>query len=186
MEKKRNGQTIAIIALAIALLVMSVGYASFARDLEINGTATIGSSTWDIHFDDQSYSESSGSVAASSKSITNTTMLYNVTLSKPGDFYEFTINVENTGDFDALLDSITISTLSEAQSKYLSHKVTYGTDEYTTTTTGLSKELVKTSGTESVKVRVEYLVPANEADLPTSGAADIKLDVTLSYIQKTS
>ena len=77
---------------------------------------------------------------------------FETTLNMPGDFYEFTIEVENTGDFDALLDSITISSLSDAQAKYLSHKVTYGTNEYTTTTTGLSNLLEKSVSNEAFRL----------------------------------
>lgn len=186
MEKKRNGQVIAIVVLAVALLVMTIGFAGYTRDLELNGTVNVGSSTWDIHFDNTSYQETTGSVAATSKTIDNTTMTWNVTLSKPGDFYEFSIDVLNTGDFNAKLDAITLSALTEAQQKYLSYKVTYGTTTYTTTQTGITNiSLPKTTGKETVKVRVEYLVPSDAADLPTEGASGITLNATLSYSQVT-
>ena len=187
MKKRKNYQTILIVLLTLALVIMSIGYANFTRDLKLEGTTTIGSSNWSINFDDASYKESEGSTPATAKTINNTTMSYDVTLEKPGDFYEFTIDVNNVGDFDANLDAITLSSLTEAQKKYLSYKLIYKDQEFQTTTTNLTNIILnKNTGTETVKVRIEYLVPENEADLPTEGEANIKLNATLSYSQVTS
>ena len=59
------------------------------------------------------------SVTASSPSVGETSITYEVTLEKPGDFYSFDIDVINDGSFDAQLTKITMSELTEAQSKYL-------------------------------------------------------------------
>ena len=44
MEKKSNGKVIAIFALAIAVLALSVGFAAFTDDLTIDGNATASAS----------------------------------------------------------------------------------------------------------------------------------------------
>ena len=62
-------------------------------------------------------------MAEGDRSISNLSMTYKVTLSKPGDFYEFTVDVKNSGTFDASLTGITMTYLTEAQSKYLTYKV---------------------------------------------------------------
>ena len=47
MESKHKN--ILIGTLLAVVFVMAVGYAAFAQQLQINGTATI-NSTWDVHF----------------------------------------------------------------------------------------------------------------------------------------
>ena len=182
MEKQKNTQMFVIAILAVAVLTMSVGFAAFTQTLNINGSVTVASSVWNIAFDTASYKESDGSVAASNKTIDGTSMTYNVTLTKPKDFYEFTVNVKNTGTFDANLTGITMSSLSTQQAKYLKYVITYNDTEYTTNATGLSVALAKTSGVAPVKVRVEYIQPDNPTDLPSS-EVNVSLTASLTYNQ---
>ena len=187
MEKKKNTQLFVIAALSFAILFMSVGFAGYASTLNINGTATVQSNKWSVHFVDTSYAETTGSVEASSHTVTGTSVTYAATLEKPGDFYEFTINVINDGTFDALLSGLTLSTLTTAQQKYLTYTVTYDSTPYTATQTGLSLSLPHTSGsnTKAVKVRVAYIQPENSADLPQS-SVDVTLTASLNYVQDES
>ena len=106
----------------------------------------------------------------------------NVTLTKPGDFYEFTVNVKNTGTFDANLTGITMSPLTTEQSKYLTYEIDYNGNTYTSTQTGLSISLANTSGIVPVKVKVSYVQPEKPADLPSSEVT-IPLTASLTYKQ---
>ena len=182
MEKQKNTQMFVIAILAVAVLTMSVGFAAFTQILNINGNVTVASSKWSIAFDTTSYTESDGSVAVSNKTLDGTSMTYNVTLTKPGDFYEFTVNVKNTGTFDANLTGITMSPLTTEQSKYLTYEIDYNGNTYTSTQTGLSISLANTSGVVPVKVKVSYVQPENPADLPSSEVT-IPLTASLTYKQ---
>ena len=44
MEKNNSGKMVAIVALIVAVVALSVGFAAFADDLYINGTATASAS----------------------------------------------------------------------------------------------------------------------------------------------
>lgn len=182
MEKQKNTQMFVIAILAVAVLTMSVGFAVFTQTLDINGNVTVASSKWSIAFDTSSYVESDGSVAVSNKTLDGTSMTYNVTLTKPGDFYEFTVNVKNTGTFDANLTGITMSPLTTEQSKYLTYEIDYNGNTYTSTQTGLSISLANTSGIVPVKVKVSYVQPEKPADLPSSEVT-IPLTASLTYKQ---
>lgn len=184
MEKQKNTQMFVIAILAVAVLTMSVGFAAFTQTLNIDGNVTVASSKWNIAFDTTSYQESSGSVTVSdtNRTLSGTSMTYNVTLTKPKDFYEFTINVKNTGTFDANLTGITMSALTTEQAKYLKYVITYNGTEYTTTTSSLSVALANTTGVAPVKVRVEYIQPDNPADLPSSEVT-VPLTASLTYNQ---
>ena len=65
MEGKNKN--ILIGTLLAVVFVMAVGYAAFAQQLTINGTATINSS-WDVHFD-QTKTTGSGVIDASKLSL---------------------------------------------------------------------------------------------------------------------
>ncbi len=189
-HKKINASSLAILFLSIAFVVMSVGFAAYAQTLNINGSATFKKALWKVQFQDNSYAETTGSVEATSKTLNATTFTYAVTL-KPGEFYESTVDVENAGTFDAVLNSITMSpTLTEAQKKYIKYTVTYDSTEYAASTSDLNNELLaSTSDTpneKKCKVRVEYVLPENAADLPTEEDVTLNLTAALNYVQKTN
>lgn len=183
MEKKVNYSSIAIIMLAIALIGMSVGFAVFSSNLQINGTAKIASSSWKVEFDPESYEESLGSVSPTSEPVINaTSMTYEVTLNQPTEFYEFTIDVKNLGTFNANLTSLTMTDIS-THANYLKYTVTYGSQEFTSSNPSLNIPLAATTGSETVKVRVEYLQPSDASLLPTT-TQTASLSVALDYTQQ--
>ncbi len=184
MEKQRQGQTVAIVTLAIAIMVMAVGFAAatYGQTLNLNAsTATVKASKWSVHFDKDSYVKTDGSVEATAKSVTDTSMDFTVTLSNPGDFYEFTVNAVNDGTFDATLNKVTMSTLTTDQAKYLTYTITVDGTSYTATTNNIGEALPKTTGSHPVKVRVEYVMPTNSSDLPQEDAT-VTLTASLDYV----
>ena len=52
MEKQRGIRTLSIVALFVAVIGLSVAFAAMSRTLQINGTATMDTAKWDIHFKD--------------------------------------------------------------------------------------------------------------------------------------
>ena len=173
-----------IILLILAAVIMTVGFANFAENLNINGNITVKSSKWSVHYDQSSYTESTGSVAASSKTITNTGYEFTATLNKPGEFYEATVKVVNDGTFGAKLTGLTMSTLSAEQQKYLTYTVTYDGTEYSASATGLNVAL-NADKDATVKVKVAYIQPENSADLPDTNET-ITITGNLNYQQQTT
>ena len=184
MEKQRNTQMLVIAVLAVAVLTMSVGFASFTQTLNINGNTTVSASSWNVKFATDTYAESSGSVTVDSadRTITGTSITYAVKLTKPGDFYEFTIDVKNSGTVNANLTGVTLSSLTAEQSKYLTYTLTYDSTPYSASASKLSVLLSANGGTVPVKVRVEYIQPTNPDDLPQSEVV-VPLTASLSYEQ---
>ena len=191
MEKRKNNQTIIIAVLAATVLFMSIGFAAFAQTLNIQGNVVVEPTKWSVHWDTQSYQKGAGSVdilnesltADSTPTLTNTDVTFGAKLSKPGDFAEFTINAINDGDFDAKLTAITLSSLTEAQSKYLTYTVTYNGTDYTSSATGLNIPLAATgTNTVTVKVKVLYTTPENAADLPAAETT-VRLTASFDYAQ---
>lgn len=113
-----------------------------------------------------------------------TTANFKVKLNKPGDYYAFSVDVINDGTFDAILKSITMTQLTEAEAKLLKFSVSYDGTEYTSSATNLTDTLNYNTGnnTKNVIVRVEYRKDIAAEDLPAADA-EVSLSVALGYEQ---
>ncbi len=184
MQKQKNFQVAIIGVLAFAVLFMSVGFAAYSQQLNINGTAVVAANKWSVHFKKDSIQKVQDSVEAESAVIdeSTTSATFKAKLEKPGDFYAFSVDVINDGTFDAALTSVTMSNLTTAQQKYLKYTVSYDNSEtWTGTTSGLNYALNKNQS-KNVIVRVEYIAPDSAADLPEEDTT-VSLTLTLNYGQ---
>ena len=183
MAKERNGKNLLILALLIVVVSMSVGFALLSTTLNINGTAKVKSSTWDVHFNNlnvKTGSVSGDNVAtAATISSTNTTLVsYEVTLAKPGDYYEFTVDVVNDGSLDALVSAQPIlGGVNSDQDKYVNYSITY--DDGTAIS---ANDTLDAGVTKTYKVRVEYDSNVSSVDLPTTDQ-NLSLTFAVTYQQ---
>lgn len=185
MQKQKNIQVALIGVLAFAVLFMSVGFAAYAQTLNINGAAAVGTNKWSVHFKENSLQEVAGSVDGENLTLdTATTANFKVKLNKPGDYYAFSVDVINDGTFDAVLKSITMTQLAEAEAKLLKFSVSYDGTEYTSSATNLTDVLNYNTGNnaKNVIVRVEYRSDIAADDLPAADT-EVSLSVALGYEQ---
>ena len=182
MKKNINASSLAIILLSVAFVIMSVGFAAYSQRLDINGTAVAKKASWNVRFKTDSYLLSEGSVSATTNNLTATTMTYNVTLN-PGEFYEFTVDIENAGTFDANLKALTMSELTTEQKEFIKYTVTYDSTNYEVTTLDINNTLA-TESSKKVKVRVEYILPADATKLPTAEDVTLNLSANFDFEQK--
>ena len=173
-----NTQNIIIAALAIGIASMAIGFAAYTAQLSIGGSVTVKPAKWDIHWQDDDCDVTSGSVTtgASCSVDSETAVSFSATLAKPGDFYEFTVNAENKGSFDAKLTGIMMSSIADYAS-YLTYTVTYDNTPYTASASGLSTAL-DVDAVKPVKVKVQYIQPADSSSLPTS---DVTVNLTAAF-----
>ena len=172
-----------LIALAVVLLLaISVGYAALSTTLTINGTANVATNSWLIYF--TNVQVTTGSVTATQTPTTSgtstTTLTWAVNLQTPGDFYEYYVDVKNDGTIDAMIGSLSNTSLTTNQAKYLAYTVTYddgaAIEQYDKLDSG---DMV------TLKVRVEYKTDLNPEDLP-SELAEITFEYTSNYVQADS
>ena len=177
IRKSSNKKFIAIVV--VLLLAISIGYAALSTTLSINGTVNIAANSWLIYF--TNVQVKTGSVTATTLPTTSgtstTTLTWVVNLQKPGDFYEYNVDVKNDGTIDAMIGSLSNTSLTTNQAKYLNYTVTYSDgaaiEQYDKLDAG---ETVK------LKVRVEYKTDLNPEDLPGEGA-NIALTYSSNYVQ---
>lgn len=180
MRKIKSHTKQKFIALAVLLLLaISVGYAALSTTLTINGTANIASNSWLIYF--TNVQVTSGSVTATTAPTTSgtstTTLTWAVNLETPGDFYEYYVDVKNDGTIDAMIGSLSNTSLTTNQAKYLAYTVTYNDGA-----TIEQYDKLDSGETVTLKVRVEYKTDLNPEDLP-SEPAEITFTYTSNYVQ---
>ena len=119
--------------LIVILLAIGVGYAFLNANLSINGTANIRENTWNVHFINYQRSINSTVTPISEPEIdddSTTEISYEVSFLEPGDYYEFTVDVINTGTLDATVDSL-VTTVFDGNNElssipdYLEYSITY-------------------------------------------------------------
>ncbi len=120
MNQKNNRKLIVL----ILLLVISIGFAYLSSNLNVAGNIGYSKSNWKVYFDNVEIVKNT--INADISTIENeTTVNFNCLFSQPGDVYEFTVDVINSGTMDVMLDAIVKTELTEEQAKYLNFMVTY-------------------------------------------------------------
>ena len=172
-NKKRN---IYIIIAIVTILLIGLGYAFLTSNLNIIGNTNINKNTWGVEF--KNVQVTSGSVEASTPQISNkTTVNYTVTLDKPGDYYEFTVDAVNKGSIDAMIDSVSNTGLTTEQKKYMNYTATYTSGKEIS-----KKQELKAGSKEKIQVRVEYKKDITAEDLPSDNQ-QLNLTFTIEYVQ---
>lgn len=169
-----KSKNIIIGALLVAIVAMSVGYAALAQQLTINGTANIKGS-WGVEFTKIDEGTLTGATTVGVPSFTATSATFEVDLAYPGATATYDITIENKGNIDATLDSI--SGVDAANSN--------APTEIQYTITGVAKNDTLAAGaTTTAHVTVTW-VSSDEGDtIPeeTTKTATI----TLNYVQKAA
>ncbi len=161
---------------------VTVGYAALSTTLSITGKGTLSKNSWDIHFENLVIVDNGASAVTTAPTIdsTKTKVSFNITLSKPGDSYEFSVDAVNKGTIDAMLSGFSATSLTADQQKYLTYTVTYG-DGATIST----KDYLKKGTSETIRVRVRFRDDLTATDLPSS-AETLNLTATFVYVQADS
>ena len=178
MKRKK---IVGIIVLLLLVCTVTIGYSFLSENLNINGTSSINASSWNIHF--SNITISTGSVTATTAPTIDGTGLnisYAVAMNNPGDFYEFTVDVVNSGSVNAKLSDLPVlSGVSSTQDVYTNFTFTH-TDG--SEITNIANETINAGQTKTYKVRVEFDRNVSSNQLPTE-TQNMNLQVALEYEQ---
>ena len=155
-----------IAGLCMILVIMGVGYAAFQSQLKISGTSNI-TSDFAVRITSITPNSIVGGAADKSEvtTHTDTTATFGTTLQKPGDSITYDVVIENEGNIDATLKTITKTDTSNSAILFETSGVNEG-DEL-----GVGE-------TATMKVKVTYnpSVTSQPENLESS------LKVTLDYV----
>ena len=163
-RKKRN---IIIGSLCCLLVFMGIGYAILSQTLNISGIANM-KGNWNVRITNMELlsENKTGRAVEVSHSFTDTTATFTADLYMPGDSIEYRVTVENQGNIDALLKSITPTTTNKSEGIKFSHSEIDNT--------------VLTAGkTITFTMKVEFLEDATSI----SKVENVKYNLELVYVQ---
>ena len=190
--RRFNKDSRLMITILVLIGILAIGYATLGANLKINGVAEVPASSWNVQFKTGSINVTNGSVPieenTSEKAATIDSanqVSYQVRLPLPGDFYEFTVVVENTGSIDAMIDSISsklgnTEIVSGTLPSYLDYKVTYSDGVEIA-----PHHLLAANTDETYKVRLEFKKDITANDLPAI-AETLNLNFQVNYVQADS
>ena len=182
MKSNRNKSK--IIIFVVLLLSISLGYAFINSDLKLSGIATVTKQRWNVYFDNLVVTEGSVTpvTAASLSGEYPTTVAYSVSLEKPGDYYEFTVDAVNSGSIDAMVDMVSITDDGNPISlpSYIEYKVEkingHGIEE---------GDILLANDTKKYKVRVYFKQDIEKEELENIEPLNLKLKFEVVYAQAT-
>ncbi|MBR3210595.1 MAG: hypothetical protein IKF71_01500 [Bacilli bacterium] len=185
LKRKKN---VALLCLAVFLL--AIGYAFLQSLLRISGTTTVAGNTWSIYWENPVVSDGSvsGNQVDEEPTLTDddTTVSFEVSLNKPGEFYEFTIDAVNAGSIDASIDSIE-KTVDDSTTipAYLSFVIEDSEGNELEEDHMLPAGTPQDPYTETYTIRVEYKKDINSSQLPTVDTSHV-LVCEINYVQAIS
>jgi hypothetical protein len=128
MEKQRGTVVAVIAALVVAVISLGVAFAAFSTTLNINGSATVEATHWEIYFSDTGSEDSQPTANSSISSITpsntlgytntvtatgtyasDTSITWQASFKSAGDKVVYKFYVRNDGDFNAAVSNTPVS-----------------------------------------------------------------------------
>ena len=192
---KENKLGIIIGSLAIVTL-MAIIYAAFTGQLNINGTANVRDSKWDIHIVESGQLEPSNTLSSSAKVLTKPTVSglsindFNLSLTTPGDYIEYTFHVINDGDYDATLSDLdkdgvvctANGSTSDPEAVKVCDKLEY-TLKYAGGSDVAEGDTLLSKQTQTMVLKIKYQEFDDPSLLPTTNVSISGLGIDINYSQ---
>lgn len=188
-------QNVLLGVLAVGLIGITVAYAALTQQLKIEGTAKVASSKWDVHFGTVSAGNPQGYATAGTLAKTGeTTIAGDIgTLKAPGDSITYTFDIENAGDINAIIDTVTggqsftctsaTKSVADAVCKDLTYSIKY-TDGNATIAKGDKLAKATNSSTPTKKNVTLTLTYKSTATTVASEDVTVTADpMTITYVQ---
>ena len=178
MRHNKNKLTISLFILII--LFIGIGYAYLTSNLTLSGSTKLAGNTWDIHFANLVVNSSSVSTStpATIDSNDNTSIDYEVTLDKPGDFYEFTVDIVNAGSITGKISLLTNTGIPSNLEDIIDYSIVYTNKN----TPVQLNDMLNHNSSKNIKVRVSFIEDISNSDLP-SDDIDLDLNLSITYTQ---
>lgn len=210
MDRERGSKVIAIVALCVGVVGLSLGFAAFSSNLTIKSSASVTvEDNFSVYFDQASInSQVTGGAVAGNPTVTNTekregTQVYEASeigdlsaaFTAPGQSVTYTFNAVNNGQYLAYLTDVnftapektctatgtTTQALVDAACEQISLTLKVGTETITSTTKSYANTIA-IGGTAPVEVTITYAEAATENQPLADGDFTVAFgDIELVY-----
>ena len=196
MNKIKNNKIAIAIGTLSVITLMAIIYAAFTGQLNINGTANVRDSVWDIHIVESGQLEPSNTLSSSAKVLTKPTVSglsisdFNLSLTTPGDYIEYTFHVINDGDYDATLtdldkDGVVCTangSTSDPEAVKVCEKLEY-TLKYDNGSDVAEGDTLLSKQTQTMVLKIKYQEFNEPSLLPNTNVSISGLGIDISYSQ---
>lgn len=188
----REIKVLIVAALIISIVAIGIGFAAFTQTLNINGSATVQTSSWKVKFSELSPVEKTGTASeVTPPTLSDTTIeTYDVTFKTPGDSVKYKFKVANTGSYNAKLTTVTVPTptctgtgaTAATDAAKVCDKLTY-TLTYADGSTLTENDTLNVNETKDLVLTLSYNSFEDANLLPTADVTISNLGITLVYSQ---
>ncbi len=161
-----NNKIIILITFLATIILIAVGYSTFATDFTINGTTEI-TGEWDVRITNITAIQVPDGCDAGTPTFTKDTINFSAKLNKPGDEIIYEVTIENLGTIDAELQTIIFTEEMD------------GIEEINYTTSELKKDL-NVGDSTTFNIMVTYV--KNTESIPETKTKTLK--GIIEYVQK--
>ena len=181
MGRNRKIKIITLTFLIIAVLGLTVAFATMSGQLTINGSGSVTPSEFDVHFENlkpvnlvgEAQEINAPVISNDAVAINN----INISLKKPSDEAIYKVDIVNGGDIDAEIASIVLPELTNDQKKLFSFTARYDDDKEIT-----EGDVLPVGATEHVTISIMYRSDISKYDLP-SEAQSLNISYKINYVQ---
>jgi hypothetical protein len=174
-RRERTNLAIAIVALIVAVVGLSVAFAVVTRNLTINGVAEIQGPEWDIRFTTQS-SLASGGASISSAKVDDRTISYHVVFDAPNQSAGINFQMANNSTVNAEIAAITTVGLNDYNAKHINYSL-----KYLDNSNVAVGDVLAAGTTRNAKIHLDYL--ATSAEFLADAGSQVAMTVTIQYAQ---
>ena len=193
MEKERKVKKLALVAVIVAVLGMTIAFAALSQTLTINGTANMEEATWDIEFGAVSDPILIGSATTDYSKSQKTAIVSDdwveisdirAILKKPGDEVRYTSSLDNLGSIDAEIASIEMPSLTDAQKEIFDFSVIYTKDGKEVSVGDVLPKAIDEENytSEPITIKIRYK-DITDASLLPEEAQSITLSYKINFVQ---
>lgn len=182
MQKERGIRIVAIVAICVAVIALSIGYAAVSQSLKVNGTTKLKGSSWNVQFTNlvKPTVENGGLLGSASEvssTLTGTNLSFSANLILPGDSITYRFSVTNAGNIDAKLSATPVLTgLDSAKEQSVLYTMTYEDGSAIQ-----ENDLLNAKETKNIVLTVTFNQAATSVP---SADTELSLSTTMNYIQK--
>ena len=184
-----------LLALIVGIVAISISYAAFTQNLNINGVANVEATSWSVHFANLKNGVRNGTAveqaAPTIKSGLTTIGDYSVDFYTPGDSITYTFDVVNDGDYDAKISVLTKGTPTCSGSDSTSNTNVCANLEYSLTYTAggdavAVNDKLRVNETKNMTLVLRYKTTIGQNELPTATVTVGNLGITIQYSQDSN
>ena len=205
MERHRGGTFIIAITLEISVIGIGIAFAAFSTQLNINGAATVESSSWNIYFTTSNNGTAAGTSGVSVTPTATNTGGYRVTSSgtgtlktasftwngsfkTPGDKLQYSFYVCNKGSYNAKINNTITPSVSCTKGgeneTTVCGKINYGLYYEAAKTNAVSKNDTLTANQcKQIFVIAELETTLGQASLPDANVTVNPVNISITYQQ---